>query len=119
MDIELLDTPVKPMERVKGLEHGLDVPRHMLEHIYPFSGETAPVTFRAKRYLFSEIIDWFGDGIQISDVTEDELTVRVTVDLEAMRRWAVQYAVHAWVLGPERLAEAVREDIKKAAGHYR
>ena len=119
VDIELLDTPVKPMERVKGLEHGLDVPRHMLEHIYPFSGETAPVTFRAKRYLFSEIIDWFGDGIQISDVTEDELTVRVTVDLEAMRRWAVQYAVHAWVLGPERLAEAVREDIKKAAGHYR
>lgn len=119
VDIELLDTPAKPMGRVKGLEHGLDVPRHMLEHIYPFSGETAPVTFRAKRYLLSEIIDWFGDGIQISDVTEDEFTVRVTVDLEAMRRWAVQYAVHAWVLGPEQLVEAVKGDIEKAAGNYR
>lgn len=119
VDIELLEAPAKPMERVKGLEHGLDVPRHMLEHIYPFSGETAPVTFRARRYLLSEIIDWFGDGIQISDVTEDELTVRVTVDLEAMRRWAVQYAVHAWVLSPERLVEAVREDIEAAAEHYR
>ena len=34
--IRLLDTPVKPMKKVVGLEHGLNLPKHMAEHIYMF-----------------------------------------------------------------------------------
>lgn len=40
--------PVKPMKKVKGLENGLNLPKHMAEHIYMFTGESAAVTFRAK-----------------------------------------------------------------------
>ena len=37
-NIKLLPTPAKPMEQVKGLERGFDLPRHMAEHVYLFAG---------------------------------------------------------------------------------
>ena len=118
-DIRLLDTPVKPMEQVKGLENGLNLPRHMAEHLYMFTGESRSVTFRAKRYLVGDIIDWFGKDVQFSEETEEEITVRVTVNLEAMRRWALQYALHVKILSPQGLVDAVRADVLKAAEQYR
>lgn len=117
-DIEMLSTPVKAMNKVKGLENGLNLPKHMAEHVYMFTGESATVTFRAKKYLVSEIIDWFGKEVRFSDETEDEVMVRVMVNLEAMRKWALQYAVHVKVLGPEKLVELIRDDVKKAAEQY-
>lgn len=114
-DIEILPVPVKPMKKVKGLENGLNLPKHMAEHIYMFTGESATVTFRAKKYLVSEIIDWFGKDIKFSDETEDEVTVRVMVNLEAMRKWALQNVVHVKILSPGKLVDMVKEDIKKAS----
>lgn len=35
-DIELLDTKRKPMKKVKGLENGLNLSKHMADHIYVF-----------------------------------------------------------------------------------
>lgn len=117
-DIRLLDAPLKPMKQVKGLEHGLDLPRHMAEHVYMFGGESGPVTFKAKKYLIGELVDWFGNGIQFTDETKDEVTARVTVNYAAMRRWALQYALHVRLLSPESLVEQIREDIKAAVENY-
>lgn len=79
-DIKMLQTPVKPMKQVKGLENGLSLPKHMAEHVYMFSGESVPVVFKAKKYIIGDVIDWFGKDIEITDETEDEITVRVTVN---------------------------------------
>ena len=117
-DIQLLDTPVKPMKNVKGMEHGLNLPKHMAEHVYMFTGESVPVTFRAKKYLMTDLFDWFGKEMQFTDETEDEVTVRATVNLDAMRKWALQYALHVKVLKPERLVEMLKEDVKRAAEQY-
>ena len=56
--------------------------------------------------------------MQFTDETEEEVTVRVTVNLDAMRKWALQYALHVKVLKPERLVEMLREDVKQAAEQY-
>lgn len=117
-DIKLLDSPVKPMNRVKGLEHGLDLPKHMAEHIYMFSGESVPVTFRAKKYILNEVIDWLGTNISITEETDDDFTARVTINYEAMRCWALQYARHVRVLSPQKLVEQIRADIKEASENY-
>lgn len=117
-DIKLLETPLKPMKKVKGLEHGLNLPKHMAEHVYMFTGESVPVTFRAKKYLLTDLFDWFGKEMRFTDETEDEVTVRVTVNLDAMRKWALQYALHVKVLKPERLVDMLKEDVKRAAEQY-
>ena len=117
-DIKMLDTPVKPMKLVKGLENGLNLPKHMAEHIYMFTGESVPVVFKAKRYLLTELFDWFGKDMQFLEETENEVTVRVNVNLEAMRKWAFQYAVHVKVVSPKKLVDMVKEDIKNAMEQY-
>ena len=117
-NIKLLEIPLKPMRKVKGLEHGLNLPKHMAEHVYMFTGERVPVTFRTKKYLLTDLFDWFGKAMQFTDETDEEVTVRVTVNLDAMRKWALQYALHVKVLKPERLVEMLREDVKQAAEQY-
>ena len=117
-NIKLLEIPLKPMRKVKGLEHGLNLPKHMAEHVYMFTGESVPVTFRTKKYLLTDLFDWFGKAMQFTDETDEEVTVRVTVNLDAMRKWALQYALHVKVLKPERLVNLLKEDVKRVAEQY-
>ncbi len=108
----------KPMKQVKGLENGLDLPRHMAEHIYMFTGEKDWVTFRANRSIVPDIIDWFGTDVEFSDVTDDEVTVRVLVNIASMRCWAMQYALYVKVLSPNCLVNELKKDISVAADQY-
>jgi len=117
-DIRLLDTPAKSTGQVKGLENGLELPRRMVESIYMFGGRGVKVSFRASRLVISEIIDWFGSDVTFTDVTDEELTVVTTVNENAMRHWAMQYAGFVTVLSPEHLADAVKADILSAAEKY-
>jgi predicted DNA-binding transcriptional regulator YafY len=117
-DIKLLDTKVKDKKKVKGLEHGLDLPKHMAEHIYMFSGESARVKFRAKRHIVGEILDWFGAGVTFSDATEEDVTVSVKVNERAFFYWALQYGPYVEVLEPEGLREQVKGAIMEMNGKY-
>ncbi len=118
-EIKILSEKVKSKKLVHGLEHGLNLPKHMAEHIYMFSGESIRVTFRAKKYLLSEIFDWFGKDISFLDETEDEVTCSVYVNEKAMRKWALQYALHIKVLSPQSMVEGIKSDLEQATELYK
>lgn len=117
-DIELVDFPAKPREKVRGLERGLDLPKHMAEHVYMFSGESGRITMRTTPDMAGELIDWFGNSVVFTDETETSVIAHVTANLRAMRFWALQYAPYVTVLGPESLVDTIREDLKKALSQY-
>jgi len=116
-NIRLLDTPVKPKEQVKDGKQ-FSLPKHMAEHLYMFSGESIPVTFRMKKTVLNDVIDWFGSDIAFMDETEDEVTARVTVNWSAMRYWAQQYCRFVRILTPTDLAETVKNDLTDALKVY-
>jgi len=122
-NIRLLETPVKPMKKVAGLEKGLNLPKHMAEHIYMFAGEGIPVTFRAQNHLVGQIMDWFGRDTQFSNVDRDMVEVRVNVNEQAMVYWALQYGQHVEVIAPpslrEKVGTAAMEITMKYAPHMR
>lgn len=117
-DIELVDIPAKPQRKVSGLEYGLDLPKHMAEHVYMFSGESEPVLLQTSPGMAGELIDWFGNGVTFSEETEDSVIARVTANLKAMRFWALQYAPFVTVLAPQSLVDTVKEDLKNANSRY-
>ena len=117
-DIRLLDTAIRPAKTVQGLEHGFDLPKHMAEHLYMFSGESRPVRFRVKKSILNDVIDWFGTDIRFSDESSDEVTASVSVNLKAMRLWAIQYSPYVKVLSPQSLAEEVKQDMQQALSQY-
>lgn len=101
------------MEKVKGLENGFDLPKHMVEHIYMFAGESGVETFQAQKYLLDDLVNWFGGGITFL-MRQTKRSAPVSVNFAAMRRWALQYALHAKILSPEPLVEQVQGDLKMA-----
>lgn len=116
-NIRLLDKPAKPKEQVQGGKQ-FSLPKHMAEHLYMFSGESVPVTFRMKKDIVKDVIDWFGMDVIFSDETDDEVTARVTVNWHAMRHWALQYCRHVTILSPNDLAQTVKKDLQNALRCY-
>ena len=117
-NIRLLDSPAKPMKNVVGLEEGLNLPKHMAEHIYMFAGESVPVQFRAQSYLTGQIIDWFGRDVQFSNDTGETVDVRVVVNEQAMVYWALQYGQYMEVLEPASLRNEVRDAAMEIVRKY-
>ena len=107
-NIKLLDTPVKPMKKIKGLERGFNLPKHMAEHIYMFAGESVPVKFRADSDLAGQIIDWFGTDAKFIDDNGETVEVRVTANEQAMKYWALQYGQYVDILEPKHLRDSVK-----------
>ena len=118
-EIRLLESPVKPMKKVVGLEKGLNLPKHMAEHIYMFAGESVNVLFRAESHLVGEIIDWFGRDVRFSNDTGDTVEVQVKVNEQAMIFWALQYGQYMEVLEPVELRDKVKSTVLKIAEKYR
>ena len=83
-----------------------------------FAGKSVPVTFRAKKYILDDLMDWFGNSIRFSDENEDEVTCHVTVNENAMRRWALQYSLHVTILSPASLADQIKTDLNAALSNY-
>lgn len=122
VDIQLLDDEtVTPIKEIPALKNGFDLPKHMAENIYMFSGESIWVTFRARRYLIKDILDWFGCDVRLTDENGDDenITAHVKVNEKAMLYWALQYGEHIEVLAPQKLRERVGRAAETIASKYK
>ena len=117
-DIKMLEAKATDRKKIKGMERDFDLPRHMAENIYMFGGESVRVRFRAKRYIITDILDWFGKDLTFYDSTEDEVTASVTVCQEAMFYWSMQYGEHIEVLEPESLRDRIGAAAKSISEKY-
>jgi len=117
-DIRILDLPATPMRDIPELKNGLNLPKHMAERIYMFSGESAHVRFRAKPYLISDIIDWFGRDVRLREDAGGSVLADVRVNEQAMFYWSMQYGGHIEVLEPQRLREKLGRAAAKIAAKY-
>lgn len=73
--------------------------------------KSVAVKFIAKRYIVTDVIDWFGKDIKFSDATDDEVTVTVKVNPIAMKMWALKYSKHIKVIFPQSLVDEIKADI--------
>lgn len=118
VNIEILNSSRKPEKQVQGLDKN-NLAEYVEEHIYMFGGQSTTVSLRFKKYVLNEFIDWFGTkDLYFSNQTEDEVTVTVKVNETAMRKWALQYALHVTVTSPRSLVEDIKDDLRQAMARY-
>ena len=117
-DIVILNTSVKPMNKVDGLENGLNLPRHMAEHIYMFSGKSEKVVFKIAKSRLDDVVDWFGTEFKIRKKEDDNYIISVDVNTNAMYYWALQYGQYAEIVSPVDLREKLKETISKMYDRY-
>ena len=110
-DVQIVDEPRKPMKKVPELANGLNLPKHMAEHVYMFNGPSVAVKLKATVKTMSELVDWFGKDFKILEQDEEFLTIRLHCNEKAMRYWALQYGPYVEVLEPESLREQLKTDV--------
>ena len=118
-DVRMLPDKIKPMKEVPEVAHGLDLPKHMAEHIYMFPGESVDVVMLAEKDILTELVDWFGTDFRIMEDKDNMLKIRVRVNPKAMRFWALQYGPSVEILQPIILRNRLKEDIEKMSKKYK
>jgi predicted DNA-binding transcriptional regulator YafY len=119
LDIEILDKHVKPLKELPGLSGGLNLPQHMAEHIYMFSGESVDVRFRVERGSLMHVFDWFGSGVRFSNKTDSSVDVSVRVNERAMLFWALQFGKYVEVLDPVSLRQKLHDTAQAIADNHK
>ena len=118
-DVRILDEKAKPMKQIPELKDGLNLPKHMAEHMYMFSGESIPVKLETTEDMMQELVDWFGRDFHVERVGNGKIRARVTCNAKAMRFWALQYGPYVEVLEPKEIRDRLSEDIKAMAEKYK
>jgi predicted DNA-binding transcriptional regulator YafY len=118
--VRILDEKVKPMNQVHGLEHGLDLPSCMAEHVYMFSGESKSVKLRCAISATDALADGFGRNVHVLDEDDESgtITVQVKCNLNAMFYWALQYGTSVEVLEPAELRQKIKDAVQKISEKY-
>lgn len=128
--VKMLDTPVKPPQKVAGMENGLNLPKHMAEHIYMFADEPQTIVLRVNRSAVSDVVDWFGKGFMVIDESiartydgfretdGDVVYMRLSCAPKAMLHWAMQYGPVVEVIYPDELRKEIGQTIKRMNDMY-
>lgn len=118
-EVRMLNEKIKPMKEVPELANGLNLPKHMAEHIYMFSGSSEIFKLKTTMDMMSELTDWFGSDFQIMSQNGDEIIVRVSCNSKAMRYWALQYGPYVEVVSPRWMRDELKEDALKMVEKYK
>lgn len=118
-EMSILEQKRKSLKEIPELEGRLNLPKHMVEHAYMFSGKSSDIIILVEKYLMSEMIDWFGRDFRILEETEEHIKIRVHCNESAMRYIALQYGLYLEVLAPEKLRKRIAEDLQVINEKYR
>ena len=118
-EVRMLDDTAKPMNDIPELKDGLNLPRHMAEHMYMFSGPSIPIKLETTEDMMSELVDWFGNDFNVQSIGDGRIRVRVVCNENAMRYWALQYGPWVEVVEPKSLRERLREDALDLSEKYK
>ena len=117
-EIKCLNESIKPRSEVPELANGLNLPKHMAEHIYMFSGESVWVEIKTTPDMMGELVDWFGKDFKIEQEEDGYIIIRVKCNGNALRYWALQYGPYVEILKPVKLREQLKQDAESMYRKY-
>ena len=117
-EIKCLNESIKPRSEVPELANGLNLPKHMAEHIYMFSGESVWAEIKTTPDMMGELVDWFGKDFKIEREKEGYIIIRVKCNGNALRYWALQYGPYVEILKPVKLREQLKQDAESMYRKY-
>ena len=117
-EVRKLEEKMKPVKQVQEIKEGLNLPKHMAEHIYMFSGPSIDVKIVTYEDMIAQIDDWFGKDFRITNIENGKVTIRLRCNEKAIRFWALQYGPYVEIIEPLSLREQLRSDIEEMRKKY-
>lgn len=118
--VKVLEEKVKAQEEIRDFANGFNLPKHMAEHIYMFSGPSVQVKLLTYADMMNEMIDWLGKDFRVrkTDV-DDQIEITLKCNEEAIFYWALQYGSCVEVLEPAGLRKRIGLVAKEMNERYR
>ncbi len=118
-DIRILDEPLKPIEKLKGYEKGINISNYINDNIYMISSET----IKAKLKLLNEwsinyIIDWFGTTPTITE-KDNCYYAELKANKKALIYWCLQYGEDVELIEPISVREEIKKTLKVLTDKYK
>ena len=113
----VVDMQVTPLKSIDGYQNGLDYKRFSTALPYMFSDKPESVEFVCDEWVIDHAIDWFGKDIVVFPC-DGRYKVRVSVSLNAMEFWALQYLSAVEILSPVLLREKIKNSLQEAMKKY-
>ena len=108
-NVLLIDENSLPDRNIKETANGgLNLPRHMAEHLYMFGGESILVKFWIHECITDSLVDWFGTGqnYKILQVKDNRLLIEVKINYIAMKFWATRFSEYVEIVSPKLSAKS-------------
>ena len=118
-NIKLTDEKGNNKSEVEHLKSTFNLPKHMMEHIYMYGNESGNVTFEFDKEVLNDVIDWFGNNIDLRDLKNGKIEARTNVILASMKFWALQYVEHVKVTAPKSLVDDIKKVLKESLKQYK
>ena len=103
---------------IPGYENGINYKQISSSMPYMFPGEPVRITFSTDVNIIDQIIDWFGDEIQISEVDNGKAKVSIMASIDAVKYWSLQYLDYVEIIEPQSIRERIEDSIRNAAKKY-
>ena len=112
-EVKMLKIPAKNKKEIAEFIGGtFNLPKHMAEHIYMFSGESVWVKFWTEKNFIDTLVDWFGKDFKILQIDGEKILINVKVNKTAMKFWAMQYGEQIEIISPEDLRFSIMQTAK-------
>ena len=118
-DVQITKEMRYPQRKVDGMRNGLNLPKHMAEHVFMFRGESIPIRIRTKADMMDNLIDWFGKEFSIISQEGDEITARIKCNEDSFFYWAMLYGTSIEVISPASLRSRLVDASEEMAEKYR
>lgn len=118
-NIKILDTPIKPITKIKGFENGLDIAKYANENIYMFSTKTINATVKIyKDSATAYVEEWFGKNASLYE-KENSIFADITANETSLIYWCLQYGEDIELLSPKDTRDKIKEILKQINKRYK
>ena len=118
-NIEIVDQPAVPIRNLQGYNGGIDYKKISSTMPYFYTDPAERVEFVASGKIVDQIVDWFGDGVSMTDIGDGKIKAEVKVSLKAMEFWALQYVKYVEVTFPAQLRDNIKSALQNGLDAYK
>ena len=117
-NIKILDTPIKPITKLKNCENGVDMAKYANQNIYMFHNKTVNATLKILNEYSSEyVVEWFGQNTRFYK-KDGALHAEVKANEQAIIYWCLQYGETIELISPKETREEVKKKIDSLLKNY-
>ena len=113
--IDRMDTPRQIQRRRVPAPDDFNIQDYTDKVFWMYGGNEEEVTLRCKHCLMDQMIDKFGEGIEIQNVRRENFDITVPVDISGtFYAWVTQFVGEMTIVAPEHVRQAYAEYLTEA-----